>query len=113
MKTILVGDLHLTAQIVLPMVEQKVKELGIKRVILLGDYTDAYEQEKNVDLYVNELDYLFIWKSKMNVFGVEVISLLGNHDVSYLTVFTSKCRWISFSRSKAVEVKSANCLSVR
>lgn len=38
MKTILVGDLHLTAQIVLPMVEQKVKELGIKRVILLGDY---------------------------------------------------------------------------
>lgn len=48
MKTILVGDLHLTAQIVLPMVEQKVKELGIKRVILLGDYTDAYEQEKTL-----------------------------------------------------------------
>ncbi len=86
MKTILVGDLHLTAQIVLPMVEQKVKELGIKQVILLGDYTDAYEQEKNVDLYMNELDYLFIWKSKMKVFGVEVINLLGNHDVSYLTV---------------------------
>ena len=68
------------------MVEQKVKELGIKQVILLGDYTDAYEQEKNVDLYMNELDYLFIWKSKMKVFGVEVINLLGNHDVSYLTV---------------------------
>lgn len=86
MKTILVGDLHLKAQIILPMVEQKVKELGIKRVILLGDYTDAYEQERNFDLYMNELDYLFIWKSKMNVFGVEVINLLGNHDVSYLTV---------------------------
>ncbi|MBE6168771.1 metallophosphoesterase family protein [Enterococcus casseliflavus] len=86
MRTLLVGDLHLTAQIILPMVEQKVKELGIKQVILLGDYTDAYEQEKNVDLYMNELDYLFIWKSKMKVFGVEVINLLGNHDVSYLTV---------------------------
>ncbi|WP_284052134.1 metallophosphoesterase [Ligilactobacillus agilis] len=86
MKTILVGDLHLKAQIILPMVEQKVKELGIKRVILLGDYTDAYEQERNFDLYMNELDYLFIWKSKMKVFGVEVINLLGNHDVSYLTV---------------------------
>lgn len=35
---------------------------------------------------MNELDYLFIWKSKMKVFGVEVINLLGNHDVSYLTV---------------------------
>lgn len=86
MKTILVGDLHLKAQIILPMVEQKVKELGIKQVILLGDYTDAYEQEKNVELYMNELDYLFIWKLKMNVLGVEVITLIGNHDVSYLTV---------------------------
>ena len=28
MKTILVGDLHLKAQIILPMVEQKVKESG-------------------------------------------------------------------------------------
>lgn len=86
MKTLLVGDLHLKAEIILPMVEQKVKELGIKQVILLGDYADAYEQEKNIDLYMNELDYLFIWKSKMSVFGVEVINLLGNHDVSYLTI---------------------------
>ena len=60
MRTLLVGDLHLTAQIILPMVEQKVKELGIKQVILLGDYTDAYEQEKNVNLYMNELPELFI-----------------------------------------------------
>lgn len=86
MKTILVGDLHLKAEIILPMVEQIVRELGVKRVILLGDYMDAYEQEKNVDLYMYELDYLFIWKSKMKVFGIEVINLLGNHDVSYLTV---------------------------
>lgn len=86
MKTLLVGDLHLKAEIILPMVERKVKELGVKRVILVGDYMDAYEQQKNVDLYMNELDYLFIWKSKMKVFNVEVTTLLGNHDVSYLTV---------------------------
>lgn len=89
MKTLLVGDLHLKAEIILPMVEQKVKELGVKRVVLLGDYTDAYEQEKNVNLYMNELDYLLVWKLKMNVFGVEVINLLGNHDVSYLTITPS------------------------
>lgn len=86
MKTILLGDLHLKAEIILPMVEKKVKELGVKRVIFLGDYMDAYEQEKNIELYMNELDYLFIWKSKMSIFGVEVINLLGNHDVSYLTI---------------------------
>lgn len=46
MKTLLVGDLHLKAKIILSMVEQKIRELGVKRVILLGDYVDVYEQEK-------------------------------------------------------------------
>lgn len=35
---------------------------------------------------MNELDYLFIWKSKMKVLGIEVVNILGNHDVSYLTI---------------------------
>lgn len=48
MKTILVGDLHLKAAFILPMVEQKVKQFGVQRVILMGDYMDAYEQEKIV-----------------------------------------------------------------
>lgn len=39
MKTLLVGDLHLKAKIILSMVEQKIRELGVKRVILLGDVT--------------------------------------------------------------------------
>lgn len=38
---------------------------------------------------MNELDYLFVWKLKMTVLGVEVINLLGNHDVAYLTVTPS------------------------
>lgn len=85
MKTILVGDLHLTAQIILPMVEENVKAMRCRRVILLGDYMDAYNQTKNIDLYMREVDYLLMWKSKMQTIGIEVITLLGNHDAPYLT----------------------------
>lgn len=85
MKTLLVGDLHLKAQIVLPLIEEKVRKLSCCRVILMGDYTDAYDQTRNLDLYVNELDYLLMWKSKMQTLGIEVVTLLGNHDAPYFT----------------------------
>lgn len=86
MKALLVGDLHLKMRIILPMIEEKIMKLHINQVILLGDYTDAYEQQHNTSLYIDELDYLLIWKSKMTLLGIEVINLLGNHDVSYLTI---------------------------
>lgn len=85
MNTILVGDLHLTAQVVLPMVENKLEEYNCNRIVLLGDYMDAYDQTENLELYMNELDYLLMWKSRMQQAGIEVITLIGNHDVPYLT----------------------------
>lgn len=98
MKTLLVGDLHLTGRIILPIVEEKIKELNCQRVILLGDYTDAWGQTSNVELYDAELTYLLDWKVKMVSKGIEVITLMGNHDAPYLideprnySVFNKTC----------------------
>lgn len=43
-KTLLVGDLHLKAQVILPMVEEKMAGHHCLQVILMGDYMDAYGQ---------------------------------------------------------------------
>lgn len=85
MRTLLVGDLHLKAQIILPMVEKKIRKFNCQRVILMGDYTDAYDQNRNLTLYIDEVDYLVKWKLKMQSLNVEVITLLGNHDSPYIT----------------------------
>lgn len=84
LKSLLVGDLHLKSQIILPMVEEKIHDLDCQRVILLGDYMDAHGQNANVELYNTELDYLLNWKSNMIAKGIEVITLMGNHDAPYL-----------------------------
>lgn len=83
-KTLLVGDLHLKAAIILPMVEQAAKVLNVEQVILMGDYVDAFGQSTNTQLYLNELDYLLLWKSKMQTKGLKIITLMGNHDAPYL-----------------------------
>ncbi|GEK30555.1 phosphoesterase [Kurthia zopfii] len=85
MKTLLIGDLHLTAQIVLPMVEKKILAEKCDQVIFLGDYTDAYYQTENTALYLDEVNYLFAFKEKLEAQSIKVIMLLGNHDASYLT----------------------------
>ena len=83
-KTLLVGDLHLKAALILPMVEQAAKTLNAQQIILMGDYVDAFAQKTNTSLYLNELNYLLLWKSKLQAKGLTVITLLGNHDASYL-----------------------------
>jgi len=51
MKTLLVGDLHLKAQLILPnIVEEAIEKLGCKRVIRMGDYMDEYKQQNNTKL---------------------------------------------------------------
>lgn len=84
MGTILVGDLHLTARIILPMVEERLKEFNCEQLILLGDYIDAYNQTENIKLYMDELAYLLDFKERLGNNGVEIIMLLGNHDSDYL-----------------------------
>ncbi|EIB6819137.1 metallophosphoesterase, partial [Enterococcus faecalis] len=85
MKTLLVGDLHLKARLMLPIIERKTYELKCKRIIFIGDYVDDYFQEFNVELFINDLNYLLNWKRKMESKGINCIFLLGNHDAAYLT----------------------------
>lgn len=85
MKTILVGDLHLKARIILPIVEKKVLEKECDRIVLMGDYTDDWNCNLDEKLYIDELDFLINWKNRMEKNGKQVISLLGNHDAPYLT----------------------------
>lgn len=40
MKTLLIGDLHLKSQLILPIVDRIIQTYNIKRVIFLGDYVD-------------------------------------------------------------------------
>lgn len=85
MKTLLVGDLHLKESLILPIVKEKAKEFDCKRIVMLGDYTDTKGQDRNPQLYFREIGFLKKWKYEMEEEGVEVINLIGNHDVSYLT----------------------------
>lgn len=87
MKTVLVGDIHLKARIILPIVEKIINHYNCQRVIFLGDYTDLNDQNNNVKLYARDLTYLSEWKEKMTSKGIEVINLIGNHDIYYVINF--------------------------
>lgn len=84
MRTLLVGDLHLKARLILPIIERKINELKFDRVVFLGDYVDDYFQDYNVELYLNDLRYLLKWKAEMEFRGIDCIFILGNHDAAYL-----------------------------
>lgn len=55
----------------------------------MGDYVDAYGQTQNTRLYLNDLDFLFLWKKRMENRRIKVVNLIGNHDVPYL-IFSPK-----------------------
>jgi DNA repair exonuclease SbcCD nuclease subunit len=85
MRTLVVGDLHLLETVVLPIVEEKAVEHGVNRIVLVGDYFDQWRENMNSKLYQRELNYLVAWTIALRDRGIEVICLLGNHDVPYLT----------------------------
>lgn len=85
MRTLVVGDLHLLGSIILPLVEEKAKQEKVERIVLLGDYFDQWGQTANVNLYKEELNFLKVWVQAQRSKKIEVICLLGNHDVPYLT----------------------------
>lgn len=85
MKTILVGDLHLKARMILPIVERLLLEKECNQVVLMGDYTDDWNCNFNEKLYIDELNFLINWKNRMQKNNIQVITLLGNHDAPYLT----------------------------
>lgn len=84
MKTLFIGDLHLKARLILPLVAQVIAEHQIERLVFMGDYCDLHGQTENAKLYAQELLYLQKWQQGQLEVGVEIINLLGNHDIFYL-----------------------------
>lgn len=84
MKTLLIGDLHLKSQLILPIVDKIIQTHNIKRIIFLGDYVDLHGQTNNIQLYAKDLTFLYDWKIEKELNSIEVINLMGNHDVYYL-----------------------------
>ncbi|PKE06633.1 phosphoesterase [Macrococcoides caseolyticum] len=83
MNTILIGDIHLKSRLILPLVDEIIERYNIQRVIFLGDYTDFPGQQKNVKLYARDLINLSEWKYNKLKKNIEVINLIGNHDIYY------------------------------
>lgn len=84
MKTLLVGDIHLKARLILPILDTVIKDRSVERVIFLGDDVDLHGQSKNIKLYAEDLTFLYEWKNNIQDKGVEIINLVGNHDIYYL-----------------------------
>lgn len=82
-KTLIVGNLHLQGSKILPEVEKICQKEAITKIILMGDYFDQWHQTYNDELIIFESEFLKDWVKKNKDF--EVICLLGNHDIPYIT----------------------------
>ncbi|WP_414047657.1 metallophosphoesterase [Macrococcus equi] len=83
MNTIFVGDMHLKSRVILPLIDNIIEKYDVNRVIFLGDYTDFPGQENNIKLYAKDLVFLAEWKLKNRKNGIEIINIIGNHDIYY------------------------------
>ena len=87
MRIIVVGDMHQKQHLVLPIVDNAIRFLGAKRVVLLGDYCDDYSpdrDETDAEKLLRGLEYQVDWVDCTRNRGVQVDVLLGNHDMQYL-----------------------------
>lgn len=82
--TLLVGDIHLKGKLILPLLDNVIRDKNVQRVIFLGDYVDLYGQSKNIKLYAEDLTFLYSWQKEMQDRGIEIVNLVGNHDIYYL-----------------------------
>jgi len=71
-------------QLILPKASELVLELKVKRIIMIGDYTDQWGGTICENWYKDDLRFLYQWKQEMKLQGIEVVLLAGNHDVPYL-----------------------------
>lgn len=87
MRTIVVGDMHQKQHLVLPIVDNAIRLLGARRVVLLGDYCDDYSpdrDETDAEKLLRGLEYQVDWVDRTRERGMQVDVLLGNHDMQYL-----------------------------
>lgn len=84
MTTIIIGDIHLMSTLILPLIDEAIKDKQIDQIIFTGDYCDQWSQQYNSALYQNDLAFLLRWKQKKEALGIQVMNLLGNHDLPYI-----------------------------
>ena len=84
MKTLLIGDLHLKSQLILPIVDRIIQTHNIKESFFLVIMLILHGQTNNIQLYAKDLTFLYSWKIDKEQNGIEVSNLIGNHDAYYL-----------------------------
>ena len=94
-KTIFVPDLHLKAQLILPIFEELIQSRDIKNVVFMGDYTDAHGQKDNLVLYVNDLLYLTNFVQKLKDDGIDVTMFIIFRKFLRLIIITRRILWDS------------------
>jgi len=82
--TLVIGDIHLMAGLILPIIDKHIQNENIEHIVFTGDYTDQWGQNNNPTLYFKDLNYLYEWKTSKEAQGIQVTCLLGNHDIPYL-----------------------------
>lgn len=83
--TLFVGDTHLQFGLIESFIKETVKSENVEQIVFVGDYLDQWNCDTNGQLYINELKLLLNFKREMTKQNIDVIFLVGNHDVPYLT----------------------------
>ena len=83
MKTLVVGDLHLKQQFVLPRIDGMLAgDAEIGRVVFLGDACDDWGANEADEL--NAMEFYAKWVREHRGRGMRIDVLLGNHDFCYV-----------------------------
>mgnify|MGYP001057206023 FL=1 len=83
MKTLIVGDLHLKQQFVLPRIDGMLAgDAEIGRVVFLGDACDDWGANEADEL--NAMEFYAKWVRGHRGRGMRIDVLLGNHDFCYV-----------------------------
>ena len=83
-KTIIIGDLHLQAGLILPSILKTAKQKKVNNIVLLGDYFDQWHQNDNDDLYAKEIKTIQKFKEACSLNNISIEFLIGNHDLAYI-----------------------------
>lgn len=79
-RTLIIPDIHLKTEKILTRARQIIQENDIKKVVLLGDYFDDWNQTDNNKLYEKTVKDLLLFN-----LDYDCTFLLGNHDIPYIT----------------------------
>lgn len=85
MNTLIIGDIHLQAGIILPWIKQDVlNKHKVNRIAFIGDYFDQWGQTGNNALYIKEMEVLSDFVTYAKSHNLQIDWLIGNHDAPYV-----------------------------